>query len=174
MADGTLTGGNRSDQDSSIALCCSRGSCGLKSIVLPHSATESPFVMGWQRWRVAPGPPPNRPHHSWPTSSGSEPTIILCVPTHRYGWRSYSPESEVANFWHNATGSIPQRWQRGEPTDDGQPGKCSVIPCRRYHAQLFESHCSEKELREMAGGGSVKLKADGGGVLQDEAACLDG
>jgi len=33
-----------------------------------------------------------------------------------------------------------QQWQRGEPTDGGQRGKFSVIPCRRYHAQHFESH----------------------------------
>jgi len=64
----------------------------------------------------------------------------LCVPTQRYEWLSYSPENEVANFWHNAIGSVPKLWQREEPTDDGQRGKCSVIPYRRYHSQPFESH----------------------------------
>jgi hypothetical protein len=67
-------------------------------------------------------------------------TIILCVLTHPYEWRLYSPESEVANVWHNAIASVPQRWQRGEPTIDGQREKFSVIPCRRYHAQPFEGH----------------------------------
>jgi transposase-like protein len=52
----------------------------------------------WQRWHAAPGPRRSPPHNSWPISSGGELTIISCVPMHRSGWRSYSPENEVANW----------------------------------------------------------------------------
>ena len=69
---------------------------------------------------------------------------------HRYEWRSYSPESEVASVWHNATGSVLRLWQQGERTDDGQRGKSSAIPCRQYHAQPVEGHRSEKHLCDMA------------------------
>src|SRR5260221_10379756 len=115
--------------------------------------------MGWQRWHVAPGPQRSPPHNSWPTWNGGEPTTILCVPMHHYRWRSFSHESEVVSFWHNATGSVLRRWQRGKPIESGPCGKCSVILCRRCHTSLVESTCSEETHREMAGGGFVKMKA---------------
>ena len=55
-------------------------------------------------------------------------------PMHRYGWRLCSRESEGANWWRSGTSSVLQRWQREEPTDDGQHGKSCAIPCRRCHA----------------------------------------
>src|SRR5258708_28927644 len=94
--------------------------------------------MGWQLWHAALGPRPSSPHNSWPISSGGELTIILCVPMHHSGWRSCSLENEVANIWRNATGNALQRWQREEPTDGGQCRKCSVILCRRCHAEKCE------------------------------------
>ena len=78
---------------------------------------------------------------------------------HHSGWRSCSLENEVANIWRNATGSVLQRWQREEPTDGGQCRKCSVILCRRCHAEKFEREWSEKTPRETAVGASVKMKA---------------
>src|SRR5258708_37256025 len=109
--------------------------------------------MEWQRWHVAPGPRRSQPHNSWPTWNGGEPTITLCVPMYRYGWRSCSHENEVASFWRNATGSVLQRWQRGEPTDGGQCGKCSIIPCHWCHSSHVERECSEETTRELAVGG---------------------
>ena len=46
VAGGNLTDGNGGDQDASIALCCSRGRCGMKSALLLNSATESMYVLG--------------------------------------------------------------------------------------------------------------------------------
>jgi IS1 family transposase len=77
--------------------------------------------------------------HLLAISSGGEPTITLCVLTHRYEWHSDSPESEVANVWHNIITSVLQPWQRGERTGDGQRERYSVLPCRRSHAQPVES-----------------------------------
>jgi hypothetical protein len=95
--------------------------------------------MGWQRWHVAPGPQRSPLYNSWLIWNGGELIIILSVPMLRYEWRSCSHESEVASCWRNATGSVPQPWLRGEPTDDGQRGMCSVILCRRFQDETFES-----------------------------------
>jgi hypothetical protein len=38
------------------------------------------------------------------------------------------------NWWRSVTGSASQRWQREEPTVDGQRGKSCAILCRRCHA----------------------------------------
>lgn len=54
---------------------------------------------------------------------------ILCFEGH-YGWRSFSHENERANVWHNATVSVLQLWQRGEPASAGQCGRCYAILCR--------------------------------------------
>src|SRR5713101_4387937 len=95
--------------------------------------------MEWQLLQDVPGPQHSSPHTSWPIWNGGEPIIILCVHTHRYEWRSYSPESAVAIWWRNATGNGRKLWQQEKRTDDGQRGKSSVLPCRRYHDQPFES-----------------------------------
>jgi len=84
---------------------------------------------------------------------------MLCVPTHRSEWRSYSPESEVADFWRNATDSAPLRWQRGEPTDGGQRAKSFAILYRRCHASPCEREGSEKTPGDLAMGGLVEVKA---------------
>jgi len=65
----------------------------------------------WQHWHAAPGPQFSKLRSSSPTWNGGELIIILCVPTHHYEWRSYSPDS------------ARKLWQRGEPTDSGQRAK---------------------------------------------------
>jgi IS1 family transposase len=57
------------------------------------------------------------------------------VPMHRSESHSCSHENEVASYWRNATHSVPPQWQREERTDDGQHGKCSVIPCHTSHVE---------------------------------------
>ena len=42
------------------------------------------------------------------------------------------PRDEVASWWRNATGSVPQRWHQAEPLDDGRRAKCSHTPCQRF------------------------------------------
>ena len=79
-------------------------------------------------------------------------------------WRSCSHESEVANWWHNATGSGLQPWQPGEPTDDGQREKSFAIPSRQCHASQGEHEGSEKTSSERAGGGLVKVKTGTGAL----------
>jgi hypothetical protein len=110
----------------------------------------------------------------WPTWNGGELIIILCVLTNHSEWRSCSHEREVTGWWSNAIGNGLRLWQPGEPADDGRHRKCCVIPSRPYHPQPFESHSSEKTPRELAVGGSVKMKADRGGKLQDEVTSLEG
>src|SRR6266699_6623110 len=94
--------------------------------------------MEWQLWLAVPGPLLSRPHTCWLISSGGELTIILCVLTHPYEYRSCSRGSEVASWWRNATGNVPQPWQREEPTDSGQRAKSCAILCRQCHALNFE------------------------------------
>jgi len=83
----------------------------------------------------------------------------------RCAWRSCSRESQVARWWRTATGNGLQPWQLEEPTNDGQRGKSSVLLCRRYHDQPFESSFSLQGLREMAEAAESKLRVDGGGEL---------
>src|SRR5215470_13535162 len=92
-----------------------------------------------QLWHAAPGPLLSSLLNSWLMWNGGAPTIISYVPTERFEWHSYSPKSEVADFWYNAIASVLQPWQRAERTDDGQQERSSVIPCRRSHAQPVES-----------------------------------
>src|SRR5438552_3306228 len=99
--------------------------------------------MEWQHWHAAPGPQFSKLRSSSPTWNGGELIIILCVPTHHYEWRSYSPESEVADFWRNATDSVLLRWQREEPTDTGQRAKSFAILCRQRHASPCEREGNE-------------------------------
>ena len=43
-----------------------------------------------------------------------------------------SRECEVVSWWCNVIGNERQRWQRGEPIDDGRLARCSRAPCRRF------------------------------------------
>jgi hypothetical protein len=61
------------------------------------------------------------------------PLIIVCDLMQRYGWRSCSRESGVANFLHNVSDSELQPWQSGERIDAGPCGKSCVIPCRQHN-----------------------------------------
>jgi hypothetical protein len=128
--------------------------------------------MGWQRSHAARGLRLSKLRSSSPTWNGGERIIILYVPTHRYEWSSYSPESEVADVWHNATDSALQRWQLGEPTDGGQRAKSFAILCRRWHASPCEREGSEKTPSDLAMGGLVEVKAGTSAGLEDQVPYL--
>jgi hypothetical protein len=63
----------------------------------------------------------------------------------RFEWRSSNHEREEANVWLNGTDSVRQRWQREEPTGDGQRARCSRAPCRWFplerHTSLIGEEC---------------------------------
>jgi len=49
-----------------------------------------------------------------------------------------------ASWWRNAIGNERQRWQPGEPIDDGRRMRCSLTPCRRF---LLERYASQARLQ---------------------------
>ncbi|HEX6480001.1 MAG TPA: hypothetical protein VF043_14255 [Ktedonobacteraceae bacterium] len=71
------------------------------------------------------------------------------APIPRCGWRSYSRENEEASEWRNAIGIVLLRWQREEPTDDGQRTKCSLATCQRFP---LERHRSQMGVQGHNGG----------------------
>jgi transposase InsO family protein len=81
---------------------------------------------------------------TWATSQQS-PQLLA----HLQWWRAYyhfvrphaSLRLALVHPRERGGRQLVQRYrQRGKATDDGQRGKCCVIPCRRYHSQPFESH----------------------------------
>jgi hypothetical protein len=89
---------------------------------------------------------------------------------HRSEWHSCSHENEVANFWRNVTDNVRLLWQREEPTDAGQYGKCCLFHYRQCHASNCERECARENACEMAVGGLVKIQAGEHVALQDAAA----
>src|SRR5260370_10865634 len=108
--------------------------------------------MASQLWHAAPAHLPSKPHSCSLTWNGGERTITSCAPMHHFEWRSCSRESVEASWWRNAIGNERQRWQPGEPIDDGRRTRCSLTPCRRF---LLERHASQARLQchGVAGGG---------------------
>ena len=45
----------------------------------------------------------------------------------------------MANWWHNAIGSVPQPWPPTERSDDGRRAKCSLAPYRRFPLERNQS-----------------------------------
>src|SRR5262245_48093087 len=101
----------------------------------------------------------------------------LCVLTTHCAWRSCSHKSEVANWRRNATGTVPLRWQRGEPPDDGRRARCSLAPYQRFplerHSSLMweECHVTRKAVKvpvEALGGSLVSGRGGLSGLSKDE------
>src|SRR5215471_19773375 len=99
--------------------------------------------MRWQRWPAGPGRRRSSPHSCWPSWNGGAPTIILCDHTNHSEWLWCSRESEEANAWRNAIGSVRPPWPQGKPPDDGRHARCSRAP---YRWLLLERLSSERWL----------------------------
>src|SRR5713101_6967225 len=85
--------------------------------------------MALRLWQDGPGPLLNKLPSCWPIWNGGARTTILSVLTTPCAWRSCSHASEGVDCWRNAIGTGLLPWQRAEPADDGQPGRCSPTPC---------------------------------------------
>jgi hypothetical protein len=100
-------------------------------------------------------------------------TITLCVPMHRYEWRSCNHESEVASSFRNTIGNAPQPWPPAEPIADGRRAKCSCALCQRLPLERYQSQmevavscCGEM-------GEDIRSRARGAASRWEEKACLD-
>ena len=93
-------------------------------------------------------------------------TITLCVPMHRYEWRSCNRESEVASSFRNTIGNAPQPWPPAEPIADGRRAKYSRAPCQSFP---LERHRSQIRLASSVTrkSGKVLVEALGGSLASE-------